>query len=73
MIDVESGWVSNNYLAYCRLMKWIYHPITTLQTDKVDKHYSKDNINMMVGGILSMISQIMKRVVTEDTPSQMVR
>ena len=38
MIDAESGWVSDNYLAYCRLVKWMYHPITTLQTDKVDKH-----------------------------------
>ena len=73
MIDAKSGWVSNNYLAYCRLVKWMYHPITTLQTDKVDKHCSKDNINMMIGGILFMVSQIMKRDVTDDTPSQMNR
>ena len=44
MIDAESGWVSNNYLAYCRLAKWMYHPITTLQTHKhvihsIDKHH----------------------------------
>ena len=73
MIDAESGWVSENYLAYCRLVKWMYHPITTLQTDKVDKHCSKDNINMMIGGMLSMVSQIMRRDVTDDTPSQMDR
>ena len=73
MIDAESDLVSDNYLAYCRLVKWMYHVITTLQTDKVDKHCSKDNINMMIGGILSMILQITKRDVTEDTPSQMVR
>ena len=73
MIDAESGWVSDNYLAYCRLVKWMYHPITTLQIDKVEKHCSKDNINMMIGGMLSMVSQIMRRDVTDDTPSQMDR
>ena len=51
MIDAESVWVSDNYLAYFRLVKWMYHPITTLQTDKVDKNCSKDNINKMIGGM----------------------
>ena len=31
MINAESGWVSDNYLVYCRLAKWIYHPITTFK------------------------------------------
>ena len=31
MIDAESGYVSDNYLAYCRLVEWIYHPITTFE------------------------------------------
>ena len=73
MIDAESGWVSDNYLAYCRLIKWMYHPITTLQTDEADKHCSKDNINMMIGGMLSMVSQVMKRDATDETPLQMDR
>jgi len=73
IIDAESGWVSDNYLAYCRLIKWMYHPITTSQTDEADKHCSKDNINMMIGGMLSMVSQIMKRDVTDETPLQMDR
>ena len=73
MIDAKSGWVSDNYSAYCRLVKWMYHPITTLQTDKVDKHCSKDNIDMMIGDMLSMVSQIMKRDIMDDTPSQMDR
>ena len=73
MIDSETGWVSDNYLAYCRLVKWMYYPITTLQTDKVDKNCAKDNINKMIGGMLSMVSQIMRRDVTDDTPSQMGR
>ena len=33
MIDAESDWVSVNYLAYCHLVKWIYHPITTFEED----------------------------------------
>ena len=71
LIDAEYGWVSDNYLAYYRLVKWMYQSITTLQTYKVDKHYSKDNINTMIGGMLSMVSQVMKGDVTDDTPSQM--
>ena len=51
----------------------MYHPITTLQTDKGDTHCSKDNINMTIYGMLSMISQVMKKDVTDDTPSQMDR
>ena len=51
----------------------MYHPITTLQTDKGDKHCSKDNINMTIYGMLSMISQVMKKDVMDDTPSQMDR
>ena len=51
----------------------MYHPITTLQTDEADKYCSKDNINMMIGGMLSMVSQIMKRDVTDETPLQMDR
>ena len=69
MIDAESGWVSDNYLAYCRLVKWMYHPITTLQTDKVDTHCSKDNINMMICSMVYMVSQVIKRDVTDDSPS----
>ena len=33
VIEVESGWVSDNYLAFARLMKWYYHPLTVLQSD----------------------------------------
>ena len=35
--------------------------------------FPTDNINMMIGGMLSMISQVMKRDVMEDTPSRMDR
>ena len=30
VIVSNSGWVSDNYLAYARLVKWIYHPLSTL-------------------------------------------
>ena len=33
MIDDESGWVSDNYLTYCRLVKGVYHPITSFEKD----------------------------------------
>ena len=122
VIEAESGWVSDNYLAYCRLAKWIYHPITTSkevhvenpsQVDKwnmndckkwlkryglifegklddlrstilmhkksplplleVNQSCSSHNICTMIGCMLSMISQVMKREVNEDTPLQMDR
>jgi len=44
-----SGWVSESYLAFSRVIKWYYYPITTLQPDKpytepsipLDKWYVK--------------------------------
>ena len=121
--NAESGCVSNNYLAYCRLVKWIYHPITTFEEDmyveksssvetwnkdvcikwlkrygfnfdqglkslrstimmykqssipliEVNENSSSDSTNMMIGGMLSMLSQVMNRDVTDGTPSQMDR
>ena len=37
IIEAESWWVSDNYLAYCRLAKRIYHPITTFKEAHVEK------------------------------------
>ena len=31
VIKSESGWVSDNYLAYCKILKWLYHPISKLK------------------------------------------
>ena len=32
LIISDSGWVSDNYLGYARVIKWIYHPISILQS-----------------------------------------
>ena len=34
VLDMESGWVSDNYLAFARLIKWFYHPLIVLQPDE---------------------------------------
>ena len=34
LIDEESGWVSDNLLAFSRIIKWYYHPVTTLDAGK---------------------------------------
>ena len=34
IITSESGWVSDNYLAYARVMKWIHHLISILQLEE---------------------------------------
>ena len=34
LTTTTSGWVSESYLAFSRVIKWYYYPITTLQPDK---------------------------------------
>ena len=34
VLDIESGWVSDNYLAFARVVKWLYHPLIVLQPDE---------------------------------------
>ena len=34
VIQMESGWVSENYVAFCRIIKWYYYPITTFPKDE---------------------------------------
>jgi len=36
LLDKKSGWVSDNYLAFARVIKWFYHPLTMLQPDSND-------------------------------------
>ena len=31
IIESESGRVSDNYLVYCKIVKWLYHTITKLK------------------------------------------
>ena len=42
-----------------------------LQLIEVSGNYSSNSINMMIGGILSMISQVLKKNATKDTPIRM--
>ena len=49
------------------------HRQSSLPLIEVNKNCSTDNINLMIGGMLSMISLVMKRNVTDDTPSRMGR
>ena len=40
---------------------------------EVNENCSSNSINMMIGGMLSMISQVMKRDVMKDTPTRIDR
>ena len=75
VIEVESGWVSDNYLAFARLMKWYYHPLMVLQPDADYKKLCRLNdINNCVGNLLSMISIVMIREVKiKDTSDELNR
>ena len=33
VLTVESGWVSDNYLAFCRVCKWYYSPFHYVPED----------------------------------------
>ena len=64
IIEVESGWVSDNYLAFARLMKWYYHPLMVLPHDadaECKKLCSLNDINNCIGNLLSIISIVMIR------------
>ena len=45
VIVSDSGWVSDNYLAYVRLIKWFYHPICMLNLkESLMEEYVESNI-----------------------------
>ena len=75
VIEVESGWVSDKYLAFAILMKWYYHPLMVLQPDADYKKICRLNdINNCVGNLLSMISIVMIREVKiKDTLDELNR
>ena len=72
LIDAESGWVSDNYLGYCRLVKWIYHSITRLKISN-ESDNSTIQINVMIGSMLSMVAVIMEKKVRHNTSDKMDR
>ena len=46
------------------------HKQSSLPLIEFNENCSSKSINMMIGGMLSMISQVMKKDVAENTPSQ---
>ena len=61
LIEAEVGWVSDNYLAYCRLIKWIYHSVA-MSKNGINNHVhdvSVTEVNMMIGSLFSMVADIL--------------
>jgi len=42
IILTESGWVSDNYLAFARISKWYYHPLDSLALEEEYKEPTKE-------------------------------
>jgi len=72
LIDLESGWVSDNYLAYCRVVKWINHSITR-SNDSPENDIPTVQINAMIGSMLSMVAVIMEKKFIHNTSDKMDR
>ena len=71
IINTNTGWVSDNYLAYARILKWIHHPMTVHKMKS--KNFETDSnkcpiifVDSFVGSLLSTIASIMTRVVDEN-------
>ena len=78
IINTNTGWVSDNYLAYARILKWIHHPLTLykMKSKDVDKDSNKCPIifvDTFVGSLLSTIASIMTRVVDDNTINDVQR
>ena len=59
LIEAEAGWVSDNYLAYCRLNKWIHHSTTMYNEEGINNdvhNNSVTEINMMIRNVSSMVA-----------------
>ena len=60
LISTETECVSDNYLGYCRLVKWIYHSIThSNKSPEID--VPTVQINAMIGSMVSMVAVIMEK------------
>ena len=46
------------------------HKQSSLPVIEVNENCCSDSINMIIGGMLPIISHVMKRDMTKDTPSQ---
>ena len=80
LIDIEAGWVSDNYLAFARIMKWYYFPLMQIVYKDCSKERtnckpcSVEVIHEAIGGLLAVIKCVMSRVVSvANTPHTMER
>ena len=80
LIDTEAGLVSDNYLAFARIMKWYYYPLLQIEYKDVSTQKSRnvpcsvEVIHEAVGGLLAVIKCVMSRVVSvANTPRIMER
>ena len=80
LIETEAGWVSDNYLAFARIMKWYYYPLLQIEYKDVSTQKSRnvpcsvEVIHEAVGGLLAVIKCVMSRVVSvANTPRIMER
>ena len=59
LIEAEAGWVSDNHLAYYRLIKWIHHSTTMYNKKGINNdvhNNSVTEINMMIRNVSSMVA-----------------
>ena len=75
LIDTDAGWVSDNYLAFARIMKWYYYPLLQIIYKDVSKKNSNckpcgvEVIHEAIGGLLAVIKCVMNRVISvKSTP-----
>ena len=70
LIDTEAGWVSDNYLAFARIMKWYYFPLMHIVYKDSSKKITNfkpcdvEVIHDVVGGLREVIKCVMGRVVS---------
>ena len=79
VLNTNTGWVSDNYLAYARILKWIHHPMTMNNQERKDVS-SRNDINChisivdnFIGSLLSTIASIMTRVVDDNVIGEVHR
>ena len=80
LIDTDSGWVSDNYLGFARIMKWYYYPLYLVKyegktvydnstKEKVYYEINASDIHECIASLISTISYAMKKEVNiKETP-----
>ena len=68
LIYSEAGWVSDNYLALARIMKWLYSNVATIQQNRLPG-IDIGNIEQCLATLLSTISYVMSKEVSMNETS----